>query len=290
MNWVKYLVNQLELDCREAQDQGYEFHFSWLLILITFIAWEMPEGATFPDIEPFEPLAVKFSTLWYSSDMNKQWQSNVVFHTYYNQLKTTIQSEPRITLNTLHWFRPLMKFSADRHFIYITARADEHKQQLQSYYKLMEEDLEEITKDWSVDLLIPADPVEISDIDSPETVQDTPGPSRTKKTEEVQDLDSASVKTASISPEQGGDGEELNDKEVEQQQGDEVDPLKKRKGSPLKPSSQKKSKATMTKMQTVLTSDDFDFLVAALNDASLEIAEKQEAKKEEMYDRIETEL
>jgi hypothetical protein len=46
----------------------------------------------------------------------------------------------------------------------------------------------------------------------------------------------------------------------------------------------------MTKMQTVLTSDDFDFLIAALQDASLEIAEKQEAKKEEMYDRIETEL
>jgi hypothetical protein len=53
MNWEKYLVNQLELDYREAQDQGYEFHFSWLLILITFIAWEMPKGATFPDIEPF---------------------------------------------------------------------------------------------------------------------------------------------------------------------------------------------------------------------------------------------
>jgi hypothetical protein len=83
MNCVKYLVNQLELDCREEQDKCYEFHFSILLILITFIAWEMPEGATFPDIEPFEPLAVKFSTLWYSSDMNKQWQSNVVFHTYY---------------------------------------------------------------------------------------------------------------------------------------------------------------------------------------------------------------
>jgi hypothetical protein len=28
MNWVKYLANQLELDYREAQDQGYEFHFS----------------------------------------------------------------------------------------------------------------------------------------------------------------------------------------------------------------------------------------------------------------------
>jgi hypothetical protein len=98
------------------------------------------------------------------------------------------------------------------------------------------------------------------------------------------------VKTASISPEQGGDGEELNEKEVEQKQGDEVDPLKKRKGSPLKPSSQKKVKATMTNMQTVLTSDDFEFLIATLQDASLEITEKQEAKQEELYDRIETEL
>jgi hypothetical protein len=35
----------------------------------------------------------------------------------------------------------------------------------------------------------------------------------------------------------------------------------------------------MTKMQTVLTSDDFDFIIAALNDASLEIAEKQEPSR-----------
>jgi hypothetical protein len=71
MNWVKYLVNQLESDFHEAQDQGYEFHFSWLLILIAFTTWEMPEGVTFLDIELFEPLAVKLTTLWYSSDMGK---------------------------------------------------------------------------------------------------------------------------------------------------------------------------------------------------------------------------
>ena len=66
--------------------------------------------------------------------------------------------------------------------------------------------------------------------------------------------------------------------------------MNKRKGSPLKPSSQKKFKASMTKMQIVLTSDDFEFLIAALQDALLEIAEKQEANKEDMYDGIETEL
>jgi hypothetical protein len=88
------------------------------------------------------------------------------------------------------------------------------------------------------------------------------------------------VKTASISPDRGG-GDEAK---VEQRPNevtlpkDEVDPLKKRKVSPLKPSSQKKSKSTMTKMQTVLTSDEFDFIIAPLNDASLEIVEKQGAK------------
>jgi hypothetical protein len=71
MNWAKYLVNQLESNFHEAQDQGYEFHFSWLLILIAFTAWEILKGGTFLDIEFLEPLAVKLTTLWYSSDMEK---------------------------------------------------------------------------------------------------------------------------------------------------------------------------------------------------------------------------
>jgi len=51
--------------------KGYKFHFSWVLILIMFIAWDIPEGATFPDIEPFKLLAANFTTLWYLSDMGK---------------------------------------------------------------------------------------------------------------------------------------------------------------------------------------------------------------------------
>jgi hypothetical protein len=82
---------------------------------------------------------------------------------------------------------------------------DEHKEEIQSYYKLTEEDLEEITKDWSADLLIPADPAEISDpehdsVEASHKEHDTPGPSKMNKTEEVQDLSSASEKTSSVSP------------------------------------------------------------------------------------------
>jgi hypothetical protein len=59
-------------------------------------------------------------------------------------------------------------------------------------------------------LLVSSDPAEISDIDSPEVAQDTPRPSRTKKTketkkpEEVQDIDSISVRMASIMPDEEG--------------------------------------------------------------------------------------
>jgi hypothetical protein len=88
----------------------------------------------------------------------------------------------------------------------------------------------------------------------------------------------------------------MKDIEVEQNKGevtpprDEADHLKKRKVSPLKYSSWKKSRATVTKIQTTLTPDDFDFIIASLNVASLEIVEKQGAKKEELYDRIEVDL
>jgi hypothetical protein len=49
-------------------------------------------------------------------------------------------------------------------------------------------------------------------------------------------------------------------------------------------------KATRTKFETTLTSNDFDFIVATLNDASLEIVEKKEAKQEEVFSRIKDEL
>jgi hypothetical protein len=173
-----------------------------------------------------------------------------------------------------------MKFNTDKHFIYITVCTDEHKQHLQSYYNLTEEYLEEITKEWSTYLFISADPAEISNIDSPKPVHDTPGPRKTKEDEEVEDVNNTSTKTTSISPEQGGDGGETGRTKVEQNKGEvtppreEEDPSKKRKVTPPKPSSRKKAKATITKFETVLTPDDFDFIVVALNDTSLEIAKK----------------
>jgi hypothetical protein len=71
MNWERYLINKLDKNCHEAHDQGYEFHFRWLLVLITFFAWKMSERTAFPESEPLEPLAAKFSTPWYTNDMSR---------------------------------------------------------------------------------------------------------------------------------------------------------------------------------------------------------------------------
>jgi hypothetical protein len=71
MNWVSYLVNKLDKDYHEVQDQGYEFNFSWILVLITFFTWKMLEGAAFLEVEPSKPLVTRFATLWYTNDMAK---------------------------------------------------------------------------------------------------------------------------------------------------------------------------------------------------------------------------
>jgi hypothetical protein len=95
---------------------------------------------------------------------------------------------------------------------------------------LTEDELEEITNEWSTNLFVPADPVKMSDVNNPKIATDIPRPSKTKNTEEVHDLDNAFVKTASIAVKKGGDGEEIDGAKVEPKKGevtlprDEEDP------------------------------------------------------------------
>jgi uncharacterized protein YsxB (DUF464 family) len=78
-----------------------------------------------------------------------------MFHTYYLQLKRAIESFPHMMLNTFHHFGPLVNFHAERHFIYINVCGDKNKEELQSYYKLTEEYMEEIAKEWPTEFLVP---------------------------------------------------------------------------------------------------------------------------------------
>jgi hypothetical protein len=111
-----------------------------------------------------------------------------------------------MTSNTLHRFRPFVKFMQIDILFISLARADENKEEIQYYYKLTEEDMEEITKEWPAKFLIPVDQAELSDPDligSPVVTReeyDAPSSSRRKKKEEVQELNNASEETSSDSP------------------------------------------------------------------------------------------
>jgi hypothetical protein len=62
-----------------------------------------------------------------------------------------------MTPHTLHQYRPVAIFCAYPHFVYITACKNESKEELQSYYKLTYEDMEQITKEWSEEFLVLVD-------------------------------------------------------------------------------------------------------------------------------------
>jgi hypothetical protein len=42
-SWAPYLLNQFLIDCHDAQDNGTEFHYSWLIILIALAGWQEPK-------------------------------------------------------------------------------------------------------------------------------------------------------------------------------------------------------------------------------------------------------
>jgi hypothetical protein len=135
-----------------------------------------------------------------------------------------------MTSNALDMFKPIVKFHADKHFIYITVHRGEHKEELQSYYKLTEEDMEEMTKEWPEELLVPVNQTKLSDPDLIGSAvvtceeYDAPNSRRKKKKEDVQEIHNTSEETASNSPNGGGDNEvdkkEKEGEEDKQKQGE----------------------------------------------------------------------
>jgi hypothetical protein len=47
MSWASYLLNLFLDDCKDAQDLGTEFHYSWLITLIAFMGWKEPRYVVF---------------------------------------------------------------------------------------------------------------------------------------------------------------------------------------------------------------------------------------------------
>jgi hypothetical protein len=82
MSWAPFLLNQFLLDYAEAQDKGMEFHYPWLLILISFTTWGEPEDAQFLGLRGKPCVVEKYHNFWFSTNKRRQMDNNIEFFLY----------------------------------------------------------------------------------------------------------------------------------------------------------------------------------------------------------------
>ena len=80
MNWLTYLLNEFFTDVVDAQEKGKFFSYSWLLILISVVAWdELPHYQGVDVLMPCR--GVQYQNLWYDKDnVRQQKDNNVEFY------------------------------------------------------------------------------------------------------------------------------------------------------------------------------------------------------------------
>ena len=59
------------MTCREAEEKSKTFHYTWLLLSIVLIEWELREEIQFPSVTPDLHDAVKYASLWAMKDTER---------------------------------------------------------------------------------------------------------------------------------------------------------------------------------------------------------------------------
>ena len=71
----------------------------------------------------------------------------MVFYYYYDQLCKAINSSPCITYEVTDTYGKVMCFATDRHDIYLQPRAQQGGYRNIGYYRMTQEDIEQVIKD-----------------------------------------------------------------------------------------------------------------------------------------------
>lgn len=120
-NWCLYLLNQFMEDCTGAQEHNQPLHYSWMLVLLTFVMWKETKHNTFLPVWN-DCRGVRYVNLWATADSDRQRLNNMVFYTYYQQLCVLIADKLRITKQVTDLYNKKVKFTMDLHRIYIKPR------------------------------------------------------------------------------------------------------------------------------------------------------------------------
>jgi hypothetical protein len=63
-NWCQYLLNEFLDELNDTQENVGQFHFTWLIIVITFVGWKEPKDYVGVIADTNDPKGVRYANLW----------------------------------------------------------------------------------------------------------------------------------------------------------------------------------------------------------------------------------
>jgi hypothetical protein len=70
------------MNCREAQDKGIEFHYTWLLIFIALATWRDLKDTQFMGVSKKPFLAARYVNMWNIAQKERKLDNNITFYVY----------------------------------------------------------------------------------------------------------------------------------------------------------------------------------------------------------------
>jgi hypothetical protein len=111
VSWAPYLLNLFLDDCKDAQDLGTKFHYSWLIMLIAFMGWREPRYVTF-GTRPKPNQGARYLLLKATSDARHKRMNGSIFEGYLRDLQEAINNMWRITPQVVAQYRDIANFKA----------------------------------------------------------------------------------------------------------------------------------------------------------------------------------
>ena len=84
MNWETYLLNEFLCDCKYSQDIGALFNYSWILIIISFVAWAEPQYYQSVEYKGYF-LVSRYENLNHTKNMQRKVDNTIIFIDINNQ-------------------------------------------------------------------------------------------------------------------------------------------------------------------------------------------------------------
>ena len=109
-NWSQYLCQEFLDNVREAQEEGKKFNYSWLLLLIALVAWEMLEGAVLPEVESGVCEGARYANLWDSPYPQRVKENKIFWVLFEGALAAVIHLQPRLSSTIYTKYRAITNF------------------------------------------------------------------------------------------------------------------------------------------------------------------------------------